>query len=61
MIINVFQGANMERALGPMRDTLVKRVAMELHKDMPWYHDRISRDEACNRMNIDGHVQGKFL
>ena len=51
----------MNRALGPMRDTLVKRVAQNLHVDMPWFHGKISRQEAEDRILKDGHADGKFL
>jgi hypothetical protein len=44
-----------------MRDQLVKRVAQNLHVDMPWYHGKISRQEAENRMDKDEHKPGKFL
>lgn len=51
----------MDRAMGPMRDTLVKRVAQQLHQDMPWFHSKITREQAVARMDEDGHVPGKFL
>ncbi|XP_025111038.1 tyrosine-protein kinase SYK-like isoform X2 [Pomacea canaliculata] len=54
-------GADMDRAMGPMRDTLVKRVAQQLHQDMPWFHSKITREQAVARMDEDGHVSGKFL
>lgn len=54
-------GADMDRAMGPMRDTLISRVAMNLHVNMPWYHGKITRGEGEKRLKQDGHVQGKFL
>lgn len=54
-------GADMERAMGSMRDTLVNRVAATLHTDMPWYHGKISREDAEKRLKEEGHEQGKFL
>nr|KAG5713979.1 hypothetical protein BaRGS_020307 [Batillaria attramentaria] len=54
-------GADMERAMGTLRDTLIKRVALNLHQDMPWYHGKISRNEAEKRLEQDGHEQGKFI
>ena len=51
----------MERALGAQRDHLIQMVAKDLHKRQPWYHGKISRDEADKRMTKDGHDDGKFL
>lgn len=53
--------ADVDKALGPMRDQLVKRVALNMHVDMPWWHAKISRAEAENRLIRDGHFDGKFL
>lgn len=53
--------ADIDRALGTMRDQLVKRVAQNLHFDMPWYHGKITRQEAEDRLLKDGHAPGKFL
>ncbi|KAK7099739.1 tyrosine-protein kinase SYK-like [Littorina saxatilis] len=53
--------ADVDRAMGPMRDTLVKRVASTLHSDMPWFHHKISRQEAETRLARDGHEDGKFI
>ena len=51
----------MDKALGPLRDHLVKMVAKDLHTAMPWYHGKIERDEAEKRMKKEGHEHGKFL
>jgi len=51
----------MERALGAQRDHLILLVAKDLHKKQPWYHCKISRDEADKRMTKAGHEDGKFL
>ncbi|KAK7099740.1 tyrosine-protein kinase SYK-like [Littorina saxatilis] len=53
--------ADVDRAMGPLRDTLVKRVAGNLHTDMPWFHGKLSRQEAEDRLEKDGHEEGKFL
>ncbi|KAJ8306172.1 hypothetical protein KUTeg_016717 [Tegillarca granosa] len=55
------KGIKIEKALGPQREHLIVMVAKDLHTKQPWYHDRISREEADKRMNKDGHVDGKFL
>lgn len=51
----------MERALGAQRDHLILLVAKDLHKKQPWYHGKITRDEADKRMTKAGHDDGKFL
>lgn len=51
----------MDKAMGTMRDSLIKMVAKDLHLKMPWYHQRISREEAEVRLLKDGHMDGKFL
>ena len=56
-----WQNADIDRALGSMRDQLVKRVAQNLHLDMPWFHGKISRQDAEERLIRDGHQEGKFL
>ncbi|VDI10084.1 spleen tyrosine kinase [Mytilus galloprovincialis] len=53
--------AKMERALGAQRDHLILLVAKDLHKKQPWYHGKITRDEADKRMTKAGHDDGKFL
>ncbi|KAL8577790.1 hypothetical protein ACOMHN_001659 [Nucella lapillus] len=53
--------ADVDKALGPMRDQLVKRVALNMHVDMPWWHGKISRPQAETRLLHDGHQDGKFL
>ncbi|XP_076462495.1 tyrosine-protein kinase SYK-like [Babylonia areolata] len=53
--------ADIDKALGPLRDQLVKRVAHNMHLDMPWWHGKLSRVDAENRLSQDGHVDGKFL
>ncbi|XP_041360389.1 tyrosine-protein kinase SYK-like [Gigantopelta aegis] len=52
---------NMDKALGPMREHLVKMVARDLHTNMPWYHAKIEREEAEKRIRKEGHEDGKFL
>lgn len=47
--------------MGPQRQQFVALVAKELHKEQPWFHDRISRDEADILTNADGHKDGKYL
>ena len=51
----------MERALGAQRDHLILLVAKDLHKKQPWYHGKITRDEADKIMTEAGHEDGKFL
>lgn len=55
------KNAKMERALGAQRDHLILLVAKDLHKKQPWYHGKITRDEADKRMTKAGHEDGKFL
>ncbi|XP_064604888.1 tyrosine-protein kinase SYK-like isoform X2 [Liolophura sinensis] len=55
------KGKELEKALGRKRDQFVSLVAKELHKDQPWYHGYIERDEAESRLHNDGHEDGKFL
>ena len=51
----------METALGAQREHLIVLVAKDLHLKMPWFHGKISRDEADKRIANDGHQDGKFL
>ncbi|GFO37119.1 tyrosine-protein kinase [Plakobranchus ocellatus] len=53
--------ANMSRALGPMRESLLMHVLQTLHERMPWFHGEISRDEGVRRLERSGHVDGKFI
>lgn len=55
------KNAKMERALGAQRDHLILLVAKDLHKKQPWYHGKISREEADRRILKSGHDDGKFL
>ncbi|XP_046339627.1 tyrosine-protein kinase SYK-like [Haliotis rufescens] len=55
------KNVRMDKAMGTMRDSLIKMVAKDLHLKMPWYHQRISREEAEVRLLKDGHMDGKFL
>lgn len=59
--LSFIQGKELEKALGKKRDQFVSMVAKELHKDQPWYHGYIERDEAESRLQNDGHEDGKFL
>ena len=47
--------------LGPQRAQFVSIVAKDLHRDQPWFHIRIERQEADQIMNRSGHEDGKFL
>ncbi|RUS75078.1 hypothetical protein EGW08_017155 [Elysia chlorotica] len=53
--------ANLTRALGPMRESLLMHVLQTLHERMPWFHGEISRDEAIRRLERSGHADGKFI
>ncbi|XP_071140498.1 tyrosine-protein kinase SYK-like isoform X1 [Mytilus edulis] len=59
--LSLDKNAKMERALGAQRDHLILLVAKDLHKKQPWYHGKITRDEADKRMTKAGHDDGKFL
>ncbi|XP_005099019.1 tyrosine-protein kinase SYK [Aplysia californica] len=53
--------ANIAKAFGPLREPLLVHVLKTIHKDMPWFHGEISRDEGNKRLEMDGHKDGKFL
>ncbi|GFR68117.1 tyrosine-protein kinase [Elysia marginata] len=53
--------ANLSRALGPMRESLLMHVLQTLHERMPWFHGEISRDEGIARLEHSGHSDGKFI
>lgn len=53
--------ANLTRALGPMRESLLMHVLQTLHERMPWFHGDISRDEGIERLQRSGHLDGKFI
>jgi hypothetical protein len=55
------QNEQLENVYGPQRHRFMALVAKELHKEMPWFFGRISRDEADKAMTRDGHRDGKFL
>lgn len=57
----LYQGTQLEIALGPQRQILVQQIAKELHKEMPWFHGKITRDGADEVMKNDKHRDGKFL
>ncbi|OWF36548.1 tyrosine-protein kinase SYK-like [Mizuhopecten yessoensis] len=51
-----------ESIFGAQRQHLILKVAMDLHQKQPWFHNRISRDEALQRLERDqDHQNGKFL
>ncbi|XP_059140212.1 tyrosine-protein kinase SYK-like [Physella acuta] len=53
--------ANLSRALGPMRESLLMHVLRTMHEKMPWFHGTISRDECIKRLEESGHESGKFI
>ena len=55
------KGVQLENVLGPQRAFFVSQVAKELHKEQPWFWNRIDRDEADLVMQQSGHEPGKFL
>ena len=55
------QDNKLENAFGPQRHQFVALVAKELHRDMPWFHSRIDRDDADRIMTNSVHKDGKFL
>lgn len=55
------QGKELENALGPQRALFVAQVAKDLHKDMPWFHPNINREQADRIMQKQQHQDGKFL
>ena len=36
-------------------------ILKSLHEFQPWYHHRLSRADAERRIEVSGHVDGKFL
>ncbi|XP_060085968.1 tyrosine-protein kinase SYK-like [Ylistrum balloti] len=51
-----------ESIFGAQRQHLILKVALDLHQKQPWFHNRISRDEALQRLQRDSdHQNGKFL
>lgn len=55
------QRSQLENALGPQRQKLIATVAQKLHKEQPWFHPSINRDQADKLINISRHMDGKFL
>ncbi|XP_069126053.1 tyrosine-protein kinase SYK-like isoform X1 [Argopecten irradians] len=51
-----------ESIFGAQRQHLILKVAHDLHLKQPWFHNKISRDEALKRLTRDPDKQnGKFL
>ncbi|XP_033736612.1 tyrosine-protein kinase SYK-like [Pecten maximus] len=51
-----------ESIFGAQRQHLILKVAMDLHQKQPWFHNKVSRDEALQRLERDPDRQnGKFL
>ena len=57
----LLQGSQLENVLGPQRQHFVAMIAKELHNDQPWFHGRITREEADKTLANSGHQDGKYL
>ena len=61
IIVLIFQGHKLENVLGPQRQHFVQKVAKDFHKEMPWFHEKISRSDSEKVMKDSRHENGKFL
>ena len=57
----MLQGSQLENVLSVQRQKFVQLIARELHRDQPWFHGSIERENADMVMLESGHQDGKFL
>lgn len=60
-MIFAFQGHKLENVLGPQRQHFIQKVAKDYHREMPWFHNKISRQDSEKVIKQARHDDGKFL
>ena len=61
MFVLLSQGHRLENVLGPQRQHFVQKIAKDFHKDMPWFHSKITRQESEKVISQARHSDGKYL
>ncbi|XP_007056846.2 tyrosine-protein kinase SYK isoform X1 [Chelonia mydas] len=55
------QGNALEQAIISQKPQLEKLIATTAHEKMPWFHEKISREESEHRVLLGTRTNGKFL
>ncbi|KAJ0012744.1 hypothetical protein NQD34_017078 [Periophthalmus magnuspinnatus] len=55
------QGAALEQAIISQRPQIEKVIATKAHERMPWFHEKITREESESRLQNGSRANGKFL
>ncbi|CAM2114416.1 tyrosine-protein kinase SYK [Caretta caretta] len=55
------QGNALEQAIISQKPQLEKLIATTAHEKMPWFHEKISREESEHRVLLGSRTNGKFL